>query len=318
MKKVFTILITLLTLSLFTNDTFAQCDSETQVPIENQGFENWTDEGGYEDPSGDFWDTANRTVLLSTIIFPVEPNVTKDSDAHTGDYSAKLVTSNWFTLLTSATVFSGVYAANQDAPLESVKFGKPFTDTPDNFRVWYKYAPVAGDSADVYTYLTRWDGTQTVNVAEAQMKIYDATDEWTQLDIPFTYLSGETPDSITMVFASSAAGDDFAGQVGNTLWIDDPELYYCTTGISQPMMSEVSVNVFPNPATTDNIRFELSKDVEGIVKIFSNDGKNIVTSDFTGNELSMNTALWSTGLYRYVIYDSNSTSTLATGTIIKE
>jgi hypothetical protein len=295
---------------------FAQCDSETPIPLDNQSLENWVDEGNYEDPAGDFWDTANRTVDLLPIL--LNPNVTKDTDAHTGTYSAKLVTSNWFTLITSATVFSGSFTPNQADPLASVAFGKPFTDTPDNFRVWYKYAPVAGDSAEAYTYLTRWNGSETVNVAEAYTKVYDATSEWTELDIPFTYFSGETPDSITMVFASSAAGDNFEGQVGNTIYIDDPELYYCTTGISQPMMSEVSVNVFPNPVTTDNIRFELSKDVEGIVQIFSNDGKNIVTSNFTGNELSINTALWSTGMYRYVIYDSNSTSALATGTIIKE
>lgn len=316
MKNVFTILITLLTLSLFTNDTFAQCDSETQIPVDNSGFENWVDEGNYEDPAGDFWDTANKTVDLLPLF--LNANVTKDTDSHTGTYSAKLVTTDWFTLITSATIFSGSFTPNQADPTASVAFGKPFTDTPDNFRVWYKYAPVAGDSAEIYTYLTKWNGSETVNVAEAYTKVYNAASEWTELDIPFTYLSGETPDSITMVFASSAAGDDFEGQVGNTLHIDDPELYYCVTGISQPMMSEVSVNVFPNPATTDNIRFELSKDVEGIVNIFSNDGKKIVTRNFTGNELNMNTTLWSAGLYRYVIYDSNSTSALATGTIIKE
>lgn len=317
MKKVFTILITLLTFSLFTNDIIAQCDSEESIPLENQGFESWVNEGNYEDPAGDFWDTANRTVDLAP--FLLDPNVTKDTDAHTGTYSAKLVTSNWFTLVTSATVFSGSFTPNQADPTASVAFGKPFTDIPDNFRVWYKYEPVAGDSAEIYTYLTKWNGTETVHVAEAYTKVYDAANEWTELDIPFDYLiEGEAPDSITMVFASSAAGDDFEGQVGNTLYIDDPELYYCVTGISQPMMSEVSVNVFPNPATTDNIKFELSKDVEGLVKIFSNDGKNIVTSNFAGNELSMSTALWATGLYRYVIYDANSTSALATGTIIKE
>ncbi len=316
MKILITQIIFIFATCLLSTSSFAQCDSEDSVPIDNSSFENWVDEGNYEDPAGDFWDTANRTVDLAPIL--LNANVTKDTDAHTGTYSAKLVTSNWFGLITSATVFSGSFEPNQTNPTESVKFGKPFTDTPDNFRVWYKYFPVENDSAEIYTYLTRWDGSNTVNVAEAYTKVYTQQGEWTELDIPFTYLSTEAPDSITMVFASSSRGDIFQGQVGNTLYIDDPELYYCITGISQPMMSEVSAKIYPNPVSNGDINIELSEQVNGIISIFSNDGRLMNRIEFDDNQLQVNIDDYALGMYRYVIYDAESTSALAAGSFVKE
>ncbi len=313
---IFTILVILSILSMTTIS--AQCDSEEPIAVDNAGMENWVDEGNYEDPAGDFWDTANRTVDLLPLI--LNPNVTKSTDAHTGTYSAKLTTSNWFGLTSSATVFSGVFEPNQANPQESVKFGKPFTLRPDNFRVWYKYEPVNGDSAELYTYLTKWNTTTNMKdtIAEAYAVVYDPTD-WVELDIPFDYWSSLDPDSISIVFASSAAGDFFEGQVGNTLYIDDVELYYCLTGISQPLMSEISAVVSPNPSITGSIRFDLNKEVQnGLLRVFSLDGKAIFSQSFSGNSYDLNIDNWTSAMYRYVIYDEKTTSALATGSFIKE
>ncbi len=294
----------------------AQCDTETNVDLNNPGMEDWVNEGNYEDPAGSFWDTANRTVDLAP--FLINPNVTKSTDAHSGTYSAKLETSSWFGLTSSATVFSGEFDPDEGNPLESIKFGKPFTETPDYFRGWYKYEPVSGDSAEIYTYLHRWDGSERVRVAEAYTKVYDATSGWEQFNIEFEYLSSDMPDSITMVFASSAGGAEFQGRVGNTLYIDDVELYYCTvtSGFSTPLMSELDVNTFPNPAD-GMLRFDLDDHVNGSIRIFSMDGREMGEYRVNGDTFTISLDRYSDGLYKYVILDDSSTA-LASGSFMKK
>lgn len=295
----------------------AQCASEVQITVDNHSFENWAleGEGNYEDPAGDFWDTANRTVDILPLV--LNPNVVKSEDAHTGTYSARLRTNNWFTLTTSATIFTGSFNPNQADPLESIKFGKPFTDRPDYFRVWYKYEPVQGDSAELYTYLTRWNGSSRDTVGEVYTKVYDPKLEWTLLDKEFTYFMTESPDSISIVFASSAAGDSFEGQEGNTLYIDDVELYYCATSTSTPFMSEISVKAYPNPPTNGIIRFETSKVIDnGLIRIFSNDGKEVYNELFSGDVLNIDISKWTIGTYRFAIYDNETSSGLSSGSIL--
>ncbi len=317
MKNIIQIAILLIVTFLFSVQLAAQCDVEESIALDNSGFEDWVDEGNYEDPAGDFWDTANRTVDLAPILY--NANVVKDTDAHSGNYSAKLTTSNWFTLVTSATVFSGAFVPNQLDPLESVKFGKPFTERPDYFRVWYKYAPVDGDSAEVYTYLEKWNGTERVRIGEAYTKLYDAQSEWTELLIPFTYNSTEAPDSITLVFASSAAGDNFEGQIGNTLYVDDVEMVKCLVGINSISDSGIEVVTYPNPVNGETLRFEVSQAMEdGLIRVFSNDGKEISSMPFSGKEFSLDVVEWSTALYRFVIFDQKTSKSVASGSFIIE
>ncbi len=315
LKTTLTSIMLYLTFS-FTN---GQCVSEVVMNVNNGSFEEWGNEGGYIDIAGDYWDTANRTALLG-----VDENVTESSDAHTGNASAKLETSNWLNNVTSATVFTGSFIPNVLDPPKSIKFGKPYPFTnepelPTNFRVWYKYFPVEGDSAEVYTYLTKWTGTDTIRVASAYTKLYDEKTEWTLLDIPFTGNSTEMPDTIICVFASSSRGDILQGQIGNTLFIDDVEYYNCLTNTTHPMMSEVEVNAFPNPVNNgQSIRFELSEQINGLIRVFSNDGKEVISNVFEDQRFDMDITQLNSAFYRFVVYDNESTSAIASGSFVVE
>ncbi len=308
---------TLITLLFFFAQAplFGQCDVEVQIDIDNSGLENWVDEGNYEDPAGDFWDTANRTVDLLPLF--LDPNVTKSSDAHTGNFSAKLTTTIWFTQIASATLFTGRFTPNTSNPEASVDFGQAFTERPDNFRFWYKYQPFNGDSAEVYTYVTKWNGTSRDTVGRAYTKIYDPVFEWTEMDIPFVYASEEMPDSVSIVFASSAGGNVFQGQEGNTLYVDDVELYNCATGISTAFMSENRISAFPNPVENGEINFSLETPVnEGILRVFGNDGKEVSSYSFNGDRCSINVHDWPRGMYRFMVLDGQSSAALGSGSFV--
>ncbi len=295
----------------------AQCVSEIQIAVNNNSMEDWAPEGNgnYEDPSGGFWETANKTVDL----FPLtlNPNVTKSTDAHSGTYSAKLETTTWFGQLAAGTVFSGEFEPNISNPSESIQFGKPWAgERPEFFRFWYQFEPVMGDSAECYVYLTV-DGMPDTQVGEAYVKIKDATSGWTEMEVPFTYFTNDVPNEIAIVFASSAAGGTFEGQVGTTLYVDDVELYNCSTGVTTTFSSEISIKAFPNPVSESTINFAFSSSInDGMIRIFSNDGKEVRNELFSGEQHEVNLDDLALGLYRFVIYDNETSSALGSGSFI--
>ncbi len=313
--KDFTSLFISLTLIISCSITsFGQCSTEIPIPLDNSGLENWASEGSYEDPTGDFWDTTNKIVDINPL--SNEPNVLKVTDAHSGNYAAKLTTTT-AGLLTAATLFSGTFNPNPANPLESVEFGKPFTETPDYFRVWYKYEPIQGDSAEIYCYLEKGANNET-RIATAYTKVYDAQSEWTELVLPFDYESSEAPESITIVFASSARGDIFQGQVGNTLYIDDIELFKCSTPTENVSNNKFSATVFPNPSSEDeDIQFKFNQEREVVLSIFSFDGRSILSKEINNSDnYSLDVSNWNNGLYQYTIQDESSNEVLHLGTFV--
>lgn len=296
----------------------AQCDeaNRSQFAVPNSEMEDWIQTDLYEDIDTLFWSTANETVnLISTI----SPNTTKSTDAHSGTYAAKLETATWFNLIASATLFSGVFdgnaaVSNPTNPEAATLFGRPFTGRPEYFSFWYKYVPVEGDSAESYTYLTKWNGSERVLVAEAFTHIFDATNGYVEMTLPFTYYSEETPDSVSIVFASSAAGNTFQGQEGNTIYIDDISLYNCTTSITYPLSGKNMVRAYPNPAVGELVHFELEEHLDkGQLKIYANDGRLIHDAVFQGLKKEVSVQDWDTGIYHYHLLDSENNVTLGGG-----
>ncbi len=113
--------------------------------------------------------------------------------------------------------------------------GIPFTDKPSHLTGWYKYTPAsyksqkgerATDECSIYALLSKWNGNQRDTIALAKLESSNAITEYTQFNLTFNYQSDETPDSISVVFASSARGEEFIGGVGSVLYIDHFELIY--------------------------------------------------------------------------------------------
>ncbi len=215
--------------------------SQTQIP--NGDFEAWTTPpfAAYEEPNSGWWTTLNT---LNSIGGP--ETVEKTTDAHSGSYAAVLTTKLWGTLTIPGLLVSGEFDIQNPSFLVQ---GQPFTDFPNAFQGWFKYNPVAGDSAGLAALLTRWNTSlqKRDTLAQAAWVVTTAYPNWTQFDLPFTYFqSGITPDSILVALVSSGDGQNFNGQVGSKLWIDDVRLDYATGNAESTLAAKPSVQVLGN------------------------------------------------------------------------
>ncbi|MEM7037911.1 MAG: PCMD domain-containing protein [Bacteroidota bacterium] len=211
-----------------------------QGVIPDADFENWTNQGSFEEPTSDWWTSLNELVLLTA---PV--SVEKTTDAHSGTYAAKMTTKQWGFTLVPGLLVAGDFDANSAA---FVIQGQPFTDRPDVFTGWYKYTSVNGDSAAIAAYLTRWNGIKRDTLAEATLAEYVTVSNYTQFILPFIYNSQDTPDTILLALVSSAGGQSFQGQPGATLWVDDIALQ---DWAAVPEAAPLKFSLGPSPATTE-------------------------------------------------------------------
>jgi hypothetical protein len=271
---------------------------QTQVP--EGGFENWSaSTGGYEEPNGGWWTSLNTLKALGA---PV--TLSKTTDAHSGNFAAMLETKQWGSFLLPGLLVSGNFITSSPFVIQ----GKPFTELPVKFKGYYKYISVNNDSAAIFAMLTRYDNLNSKRdtIAEARFAVLNTTSSYTFFEIDFNYhITGVNPDSIDVVFSSSAAGSNFQGQIGSTLFVDDVSLEYAT-GISENIISKISIDVFPNPTTDDlNICSFDNAFRKSTFIVYSEDGRQIFKFMPTENSYLLNSYLFNSGRYLLNVYNEN-------------
>lgn len=276
--------------------------AHTQTTLTNLGLEGWTtsNSGRYEEPDAP-WQSANPGVDfdLTATVDPVE----KVTDAYSGDYAAKMESANIFFTFTAGALWTGNFELNLTDPAQSAKFGVPYEGTPTNLKFYYKYFPVNGDSMGVYTILRKWnpDTQQQDTIAYAEVRQTQTVDEYTLFDLPLNYYIENTlPDSIEIAFTASAAGFEYMGEIGSTLYIDEVELEN-EVGIIQVWTPEVHIKTFPNPVT-NQVHFELDKFVNNTtLLIFDSTGKQMTTLNIANNYGSLYVSHWNSGTYYFLL-----------------
>ena len=264
---------------------------QTQIP--EGGFENWTSSSlnTYYEPTGSWWTTLNT---LTSLGGPVTASST--TDTHGGTHAAKLETKQWGTFLLPGLLVSGNFV--MVSPY--IKQGKPFSDKPLKFIGWYKYTSVSGDSAAIVAILTRFNTATGFRdtLATAALVEKNSVAVYSQFSIDFDYtITDVNPDSITVVFSSSADGSNFHGQVGSTLFIDDVSLEY-TLGIKVSLDSEFTINVFPSPAINElSLQFNTSKSGQFVCKVYSMEGRFVKSFTPVGNIQHLDVSAWQQGKY---------------------
>ena len=255
----------------------------------------------YYQPTGGFWATLNALADLGGPI-----TVERVTDACQGDYAAKLTTKNFTSLLVAGFLASGTF--NQLNLANPLTIGKPFTQKPQTLSGCYKYVPVNGDSAALVSILTKWNSQTNSRdtIASAGGITAQPQANYTNFTYTYEYFSQETPDSIQIVFTSSADGANNNGQVGSALWVDNVELSILN-GISIPLMPEVAVTCYPNPAV-DNVTINL-ENIEGksTLNLYSADGKQILTKQVLKGFNTLSLAGLPCGIYSYTITQNNQT-----------
>jgi hypothetical protein len=180
------------------------------------------------------WASGNEASQIAGV-FPTS----RTEDAYSGIYAARLETKEIFSQIASGSLFTGSFIA--DMFDSQALLGIPFTDKPSHFSGWYKYTPgtyknsrnvLSTDECSIYALLSKWNGTSRDTIALAKLQSSQTVSEYTNFNLEFVYESDETPDSISVVFASSALGDLFIGGVGSVLYIDEIELIYDQSSIT--------------------------------------------------------------------------------------
>ncbi|MCX6140821.1 MAG: PCMD domain-containing protein [Candidatus Kapabacteria bacterium] len=206
-----------------------------QQQIPNAGLEEWTLFKGsgvykdYEEPK-EGWTSGNGVIHVAPGSDPVCEKVT---NAHSGTYAAKLTTRSIFGQIASGSLFLGTFALDFANPASSAHRGIPYSGaTPIAFRGYYIFRPVNGDSAAIYAMFTRWDGTKRVLLGEARRLIKTETAAWKEFSVEVPSFD-QLPDSMSVVAASSAAGENFKGSVGSTLLVDDFSFSWGTSDVNE-------------------------------------------------------------------------------------
>lgn len=274
-------------LSFFLGSAMAQ----TQIP--EGGFNNWTPSSlnTYYEPSGGWWTTLNTLTSLGS-----PATVSRTADAHSGAYAARMETKQWGTFLIAGLLASGNFIMT--TPF--IELGKPFTDKPLKFSGWFKYLPVNNDSGGVVAILTKHNALtgKKDTIAIANQTFKNSVSVYTQFNLDFNYkITGMNPDSIIIVFTSSADGGNFNGQAGSTLFIDDVFLEYAN-GLVEIFMPEFEVNTYPNPANELlSLEFKTAYPEKLICNIYNIKGRLITSFSANSQIHQLDISEWQDGSY---------------------
>ncbi len=296
-----------------------------QSTLPNGGFENWYwavhpthPNGGFWEPSGGFFESLN---ILDTI--PTPPGLTcyPTDSVHTGDSAARLVTRKIDIL---NIVIPGVLGTLK---INWVYFnaiiGKPFiySTKPLRFQGYYMSFPVNNDSSGVVLLLSKWNsGTHKRDtIAFNELIFKGPVTTYTLFDTAVNYRDNVTmPDTLTILLLSSAGFNavqmtQCKGQVGSTAYFDDITLTNIN-GIPTLLMPDVSVKLFPVPAS-ERMIVELDKNIaNGVFEIYDVQGKFLSSQQLKAQSSGIDVSKLSPGTYYYKVRDQRSI--LNTGTFV--
>ncbi|MCQ2287096.1 MAG: PCMD domain-containing protein, partial [Bacteroidales bacterium] len=237
----------------------------------------------------------------------------KSTDAQDGSFALKLVTKDcgWIVIPgamgTIPVDFIGYYL---DSNRLDLRRPFEFTARPTAFEGYYKYAPVAGDSAAIEV------GIYDDKTEMAGMKFVtnDIADEWTKFSIPLTYNDEETmPNMVKIIFAASAgynfdALEECDGRDGSALWIDHIAFLYDgepSLGLREELPHSLSCKAYPVPAT-DNITFDWGVERNLDVVVYSITGAVVARESVNASSCSFNISDIEAGNYFYRLIDGNN------------
>ena len=254
-----------------------------QIP--NWSFENWVNEGGYENPES--WGTTN-SITASNDIF----TATKDSSGNPGSYYLKLTSKSDGSRVVNGIAVSGTLDTAILLPVS----GFPYAHRPKTFTGKWQHMIYGTSQGSVSALLTRWNvanGTRetigAVNVTLSRMAM-----SWVDFSIDFNYASGYYPDTCIIVLKASGANPT----VDDYLWVDNLAFNDSVAGISEHP-SEL-IKIFPNPAS-DRVEFSgLTNDFAGgNLIIYDFEGKAILEKSINALPLEINTSSYSNAPYTY-------------------
>jgi hypothetical protein len=312
MKKI--ISLALLVLSIVTY-------SYGQQNVRGGNFESWKYNSvhHYYEPDSSMFTTLN---ILDTIPTPSGITVYPCDTAHSGNYSARLVTRNISIL---DVIIPGVIGnIHINWAEEKAVLGIPYpygTTLPIRFSGYYKSYPLNNDSSGAVILLSKWNSSlhQRDTLAYNRLTFHGTINSWTNFDTAIIYRDQSTiPDSLTILLLSCGgfnAANMFGsvGQVGSMALFDDVNL----TGVSGfpiLLMPTVNMKLSPNPAS-QYLKIETGRSIEnGYFEVYDAQAKIVHQFSMSGNFKQIGISDLSAGTYYYKLIENNKL--LNSGTFI--
>lgn len=252
--------------------------SLSQAQFTNGGFEDWTNAGTYDEPTG--------YVSLNGLSFLGLPVTTfQSTDAHGGTYSCENQCVAYNFLGTDDTLCGLVIGSFA------------YTDTPINVEGWYQLVSSTVDH-DVYlgVTLTKWNsGTNSSDTIAAGL--YGSSTPtgatWTYFNLPLQYAIIDTPDSMFVVFG-------VGGNASSLMRLDDLS-FNGQVGVKEGAET-LKGKVFPVPAQ-DRITVSTSFPGEFSARILNMNGSVLKETTFNGQSMEWNTTDLPTGIYLLEVSD---------------
>lgn len=304
---------------------FGMNASAQQEQIEDGSFDFWkeeTDARGekFHDLSDPFWGTLNMLATLPAEQFTGPVTVFRDK-GRTGaddDYAPRMQSDTMTYGQDAETIFlPGVVGAmTVITETQTAQFGRPFSSRPLSLKGYMKYTPVNGDSASIFVELYKYNeviGERQI-IGKVEKIFHEAINDWTEFELDIKYNSDVEPDSVTVLFVSSA-GYDFdnlfkcKGQTGSKLWVDDVQFVY-EDGTSVVELNEmVAAKAYPNPSATGE--FNVLVPAACRAQVVSISGQVVMNCEFQkAGQYAINLGQYAPGVYMLRLQGERGTSVL--------
>ena len=214
--------------------------------VSNGGFETWAARNGVDAPTN--WLTSDD-VLLAAIGLPIPTGTyTKVTDVHGGTYAVRLESK---TVSFVGGVPGSVSLGTKVNTKSDLPGGGPFTSRPATLQFYYKLAgpqaPVASDGAFAQVLLTRNVNGTSQTIATGRQVFSTLTSTYVLGQVPLTYTSSATPDSVRLVFGTSAATTAGTATPGTVFHIDDVA-FTGTVAATRNAALSAALTASPNPS----------------------------------------------------------------------
>lgn len=275
-------------LTFFASYLFAQ--------IPNGGFENWVDEGGYIEPIG--WLTYNDVITTGGPLASVE----QGTPGFPGTYHCVIISR----AVPSGSPIQGWISAGSS----SGQAGFPYTQRPAMLTGQWQYGVQAGDTAEVFIALSKWNsGTSSAEaIAFGILQVTGNLGTWQGFSVPLEYISADAPDTAYIQIVSSI--DFYQPVVGSFVKVDDLA-FVGSVGIPEQALTEV--RVFPSPAAD---ALHITTTVSGALRLFDASGRVLLHSTINGTR-TLDVSSFAPGLYSYQLVDKDGIP-VAAGRWVKE
>ncbi len=251
-----------------------------------EGFENWNPAEVGELPIG--WDGFNKNVQFNGMTVGTVECVKKSAvDPYEGNFSVSIEN----TPIMGGPAVPGIltvgdFVVDWNAQDGDIEGGEAYTQLPSELSGHFKYTPVGIDTG----FVSVWFLENGQQVGSGRTEFFGTTSDWTSFTVDINFNAGATPDSMNMMFSSSALA---APPTGSRLEID-AIAFQAFLSTKNQEISEVLC--YPNP-TSDHLQIEWGKPVRGTVDLIDVNGKIVLSKITEGSSVKMNISDVPSGIY---------------------